>query len=62
MEIEMTPVASLKDLPDILRNHSLVLITDGKILVGNLPAYGDVQIVCKDKKAKRIKVLTEQQL
>lgn len=60
--MEMKSVTSLEELENIREKHAIIVVSDGKIQVGELPAYGDVQIVCKDKKAKRIKVQTETQL
>lgn len=41
-------------------NHFVAIVSDGKAKMVELPEYGEIQIICKDGKVKRIKENTEE--
>ena len=62
--MELKTLADIDEVVEhcLTEKHAVIILSDGKMQLANLPAYGDVQLVCKDKKAKRIKVITDKQL
>lgn len=57
--MEMKLITSVEEIELIRNKHAVIVVSNGKMHLGELPAYGDVEIVCKDKKAVRIKEKTE---
>lgn len=60
--MELRLIKSIEEIPNLRERHAIIIVSDGKIQLGDLPVYGDVEIVCKDKKAVRVKKKTETQL
>ena len=60
--MELRLIKSIEEIPNLRERHAIIIVSDGKIQLGDLPNYGDVEIVCRDKKAVRVKKKTETQL
>ena len=60
--MELRLIKSIEEIPNLRERHAIIIVSDGKIQLGDLHNYGDVEIVCKDKKAVRVKKKTETQL
>lgn len=45
---------TVSDLKKIQSEHVLIVVSDGKMKLGELPAYGNVSIKCHDKKVKQV--------
>ncbi|EPH94731.1 hypothetical protein D922_01529 [Enterococcus faecalis 06-MB-DW-09] len=41
-------------------SHFVAIVSDGKVKMIELPEYGEIQIICKDGKVKRVKENTEE--
>ncbi|BAK94180.1 MAG: XtrA/YqaO family protein [Alkalibacterium sp.] len=46
---------TISDLKDIQTQHAVIVVSDGKMKLGQLPAYGNVNITCHEKKVKQVK-------
>ncbi|MBX9115930.1 hypothetical protein HCG83_06350 [Enterococcus casseliflavus] len=44
----------------IISSHFVAIVSDGKMKMIELPDYGEIQIICKDGKVKRVKENTEE--
>ena len=44
----------------IVSSHFVVIVSDSKVKMIELPEYGEIQIICKDGKVKRVKENTEE--
>lgn len=45
---------------NIISSHFVTIVSDGKAKLVELPKYGEIQIICKDGKVKRVKEHTEE--
>lgn len=41
-------------------SHFVAIVSDDKAKIVKLPEYGEIQIICKDGKVKRVKENTEE--
>ena len=48
-------VIDLSDLEKIDNNHAVIIISDGKMKLAELPAYGNIEIFCHEKRVKQVK-------
>jgi hypothetical protein len=44
----------------IISSHFVAIASGGKVKMIELPEYGEIQIICKDGKVKRVKENTEE--
>lgn len=45
---------------NIISSHFVAIVSDSKVKMIELPEYGEIQIICKDGKVKRVKENTEE--
>lgn len=43
------------ELKQLRGKHAIVIVSDGKMKVAELPSHGNVEIMCHDKKVKQVK-------
>lgn len=52
--MELKPI-TIEQLEKINSNHALIIVSNGKMKIAELPAYGEVEIQCHEKRVKRVK-------
>ncbi len=51
----------MDQLETIRAGHAVIIVSDGKMKLGELPPYGTIQITCHENKVKRVKKEQETQ-
>lgn len=44
-----------KELVNLRDKHAVVIVSDGKMKIVELPSHGNIEIFCHDKKVKQVK-------
>ena len=52
---------TMDQLETIRAGHAVIIVSDGKMKLGELPQYGTIQITCHENKVKRVKKEQETQ-
>lgn len=52
---------TIDQLENISNAHAVIIVSNGKMKLGELPPYGNIEITCHENKVKRVKKEQETQ-